>query len=301
MSATLVVMAAGLASRYGSAKQIEKVGPSGEILMEYTILDAKKAGFDRFVIILPPGMHDEFREVCGERLEKYVDVEYATQSFASLPGWYTVPEGRIKPYGTVSCVLAAKEQIRGRFAVVNADDYYGPGAYTLMMRELERLPETGYACMVAYKLKNTVSDFGTVTRGVCTLEGGKMTFVEETSKIGVAADGSIRSFDGSEEGRLLDAGSAVSMNLWGFTPWALEQMDRYQDAFLRALAADDSKSECLLPTMVGDMIREGNLTVNAVTTDESWFGMTYKEDRATTAAMLKKLTDEGKYPETLFA
>ena len=301
MSATLVIMAAGLASRYGSAKQIEKVGPSGEILMEYTILDARKAGFDKFVIILPPGMQEEFREVCGSRIEKYVDVAYATQSFDTLPGWYTVPEGRVKPYGTVSCVLAAKDKIEGRFAVVNADDYYGPGAYTLMMQELDRLPETGRACMVAYKLKNTVSDFGTVTRGVCTLEDGKMTFVEETSKIGLAPDGSIRSFDGSEEGRLLDKESAVSMNMWGFTPWALEEMDRYQDAFLRALAPDNLTSECLLPTMVGDMLRAGTLTVDAVTTDEEWFGMTYKEDRATTAAMLKKLTEEGKYPEVLFA
>jgi len=301
MAATLVIMAAGLASRYGSAKQIEKVGPSGEILMEYTIFDAQKAGFDNFVIILPPGMQEEFREVCGDRLEKHARVSYATQSFDSLPAWYTVPEGRVKPYGTVNSVLAAREQIPGRFAVVNADDYYGPGAYALMLSELERLPESGRACMVAYKLKNTVSDFGTVTRGVCTLENGEMTFVEETGKIGVAADGSIRSFDGSEEGRVLDAESAVSMNMWGFTPWALEEMDRYQEAFLRALAPDDAKSECLLPTMVGDMIRAGKVRVDAVTTDEEWFGMTYKEDRATTAAMLQKLTDEGKYPEVLFA
>ncbi len=300
MAATLVVMAAGLASRYGSAKQIEQVGPAGEILMEYTLLDARKAGFDKFVIILPPGMLEEFREVCGNRLEKTLDVDYAVQSFESLPAWYTVPEGRVKPYGTVSCVLAARDRIHGKFAVVNADDYYGPGAYTLMIAELEALPETGEACMVAYKLGNTVSDFGTVTRGVCTLADGRMTFVEETSKIGRAADGSIRTFAASEEGRVLDAESAVSMNMWGFTPWALEEMDRYQDDFLRALSPDDLKSECLLPTMVGDMIRAGALSVRAVTTDEEWFGMTYKEDRATTAAMLNKLTEEGKYPEVLF-
>ena len=301
MSATLVIMAAGLASRYGSAKQIEKVGPSGEILMEYTICDARKAGFDKFVIILPPGMEEEFRAVCGSRLEKQVDVAYAVQSFATLPAWYSVPEGRVKPYGTVSCVLAARDKIDGRFTVVNADDYYGPGAYALMYEQLNALAEQGDVCMVAYKLKNTVSDFGTVTRGVCTLEGGLMTFVEETSKIGVAADGSIRSFAESDEGRILDKESAVSMNMWGFTSWAIEEMDRYQDAFLRALAPDDIKSECLLPTMVGDMIQAGTLRVNARTTDEAWFGMTYKEDRATTAAMLKKLTEEGKYPETLFA
>ena len=301
MSETLVIMAAGLASRYGGAKQIEKVGPSGEILMEYTIFDARKAGFDRFVIILPPGMEEEFREVCGKRLEKELDVVYAVQSFDSLPGWYKVPEGRVKPFGTVSCVLAARDVIGGRFAVVNADDYYGPGAYELMVRELEALPETGGACMVAYRLKNTVSEFGTVTRGVCTLEDGHMVFVEETRNIGLAPDGTIRSYEFSEEGRVLDRESAVSMNMWGFTPWALEEMSSYQDAFLRSLAPDDIKGECLLPTMVGDMIRAGTLTVDAATTDEEWFGMTYKEDRATTADMLRKLTEEGKYPAVLFA
>jgi len=294
-------MAAGLASRYGSAKQIEKVGPAGEILMEYTIHDAKKAGFDRFVIILPPFMLDDFREVCGNRLEKEVQVDYAFQSFDALPDWYTVPEGRTKPYGTVPAVLCAKEKIHGRFAVVNADDYYGPGAYTLMYDALEKLPEQGEACMVAYKLKNTVSDFGTVTRGVCTVENGRMTAVEETYKIGVAADGSIRSYYTDEAGTPLDRESAVSMNFWGFTPWALEEMDRYFNDFLRGSEGAELKSECLLPTMVGDMICAGGLQVAARTTDEVWFGMTYKEDRATTAAMLRKLTDEGKYPEVLFA
>ena len=301
MSATLVIMAAGLASRYGSAKQIEKVGPDGEILMEYTIYDARKAGFDRFVIILPPSILEEFRETIGARLEKHVLVDYAVQSFDSLPDWYTMPEGRVKPYGTVPCVLCAKDVIDGRFAVVNADDYYGPGAYEMMIRQLEQLSETGEACMVAYKLKNTVSDFGTVTRGVCTLEDGLMTFVEETPKIGKAPDGSIRSFADSEEGRLLDRESAVSMNMWGFTPWALEEMETYFEAFLRSDAGKDVKGECLLPTMVGDLIRAGKLRVNAGTTDESWFGMTYKEDRDTTASMLSKLTGQGMYPETLFA
>ena len=301
MSATLVIMAAGLASRYGSAKQIEKVGPAGEILMEYTIHDAKKAGFDRFVIILQPSILEDFREVCGKRLEKEVQVDYAFQSFDSLPGWYTVPEGRAKPYGTVPAVLSAKNRIHERFAVVNADDYYGPGAYTLMYEALNALPEEGEACMVAYKLKNTVSDFGTVTRGVCTVDEGWMTAVEETYKIGVAADGSIRSYYTSEEGTPLDHESAVSMNFWGFTPWALDRMEEYFEAFLRGPEGGEIKSECLLPTMVGDMIRRGQLRVAARTTDEVWFGMTYKEDRATTAAMLRKLTDEGKYPEILFA
>lgn len=300
MSETLVIMAGGLASRYGGAKQIEKVGPAREILMEYTIHDAKKAGFDRFVIILPPAIAEDFREVCGRRLEARVRVDYAFQSFDALPAWYVVPEGRVKPYGTVAAVLCAREKIHGRFAVVNADDYYGPASFRIMYRDLEKLPDAGGACMVAYKLANTVSKFGTVTRGVCTLGGGYMTAVEETYKVGVAADGSIRSYCADPEGTPLDRDSAVSMNFWGFTPWALGEMDRYFNAFLRGPEGTELASECLLPTMVGDMIRAGALRVNASTTDDVWFGMTYKEDRATTADMLKKLTDAGRYPPVLF-
>ena len=300
MAATLVIMAAGLASRYGSAKQIEKVGPAGEILMEYTIYDAMKAGFDHFVIVLPPQMLEDFREVCGDRLEKKTSVAYAFQSFDSLPAWYAMPEGRQKPYGTVPAVLSAREQVRGRFAVVNADDYYGPGAYREMYDALQALDETGEACMVAYKLKNTVSDFGTVTRGVCAVENGQMTDVEETFKIGRAPDGSIRSFYTDEAGTLLDPESPVSMNFWGFTPWALEEMEQYFHDFLRSDEGKGRKGECLLPTMVGDMIQARKLSVTARTTGEIWFGMTYKEDRATTAAELHRLTAEGVYPEILF-
>ena len=298
--ATLVIMAAGLASRYGGAKQIEKVGPAGEILMEYTIYDAVRAGFDHFVIILPPGMKEDFRVVCGERLEKAVKVDYAFQSYDSLPDWYSVPEGRSKPYGTVAAVLAGKDVIRDRFAVVNADDYYGPSAYTLMKASLDALAEEGEASMVAYKLKNTVSDFGTVTRGVCSLRDGHMTAVEETFSIGRAPDGGIRSYHQNEEGVPLDGESPVSMNIWGFTPWALEEMEKYFFGFLRSPAGKELKSECLLPTMVGEMIPAGKLTVRALETDEVWFGMTYKEDRATTAAMLRALTEKGAYPEVLF-
>ena len=299
MSATLVIMAAGLASRYGGAKQIEKVGPGGEILMEYTIHDAQRAGFDRFVIVLQPQMLEDFRTVCGARLEKKVRVDYAFQSFDALPDWYTVPDGRTKPYGTVPAVLSGKDVISGRFAVVNADDYYGPGAFALMYDTLEKLPDEGRACMVAYRLRNTVSDFGTVTRGVCSIASGEMTAVEETFKIGKAPDGSIRSFAASEEGAVLDGESPVSLNFWGFTPWALDEMEAYFHAFLRSDAGKELKSECLLPTMVGDMLAAGTMRVDARTTDEAWFGMTYQEDRVTTAAMLRKLTAEGLYPEHL--
>ena len=300
MSATLVIMAAGLASRYGGAKQIEKVGPGGEILMEYTIHDAQRAGFDRFVIILQPQMLEDFRAVCGERLEKKVRVDYAFQSFDAMPDWYSVPEGRTKPYGTVPAVLSGKDVISGRFAVVNADDYYGPGAFTLMYDALEKLPDEGRACMVAYKLRNTVSDFGTVTRGVCRIDGGEMTAVKETFKIGKAPDGSIRSFAASEEGVALDGESPVSMNFWGFTPWALDEMEIYFHTFLRSEAGKELKSECLLPTMMGDLTNSGKINISVLNTNDRWFGLTYKEDKPYVQAELKKMHDAGVYPSHLF-
>lgn len=297
---TLVIMAAGLASRYGGAKQIERVGPGGAILMEYTIHDAMQAGFARFVIVLKPDMLEDFRQVCGRRLEGKAAVAYAFQSFESLPEGYRPPEGRVKPYGTVPAVLCAKGEIQGRFAVVNADDYYGPEAYRLMYGALAELPETGTAAMVAYRLKNTVSRFGTVTRGVCTVEDGRLTEVRETYKIHRLPDGSIRSADPEPEGTELWGDSPVSMNFWGFTPWMLGRMEEYFEAFLAGPEGTQLKSECLLPVMVGEMIRRGELEVRALTTAESWFGMTYQEDRATTAAMLQKLTEEGLYPAVLF-
>ena len=300
MSATLVIMAAGLASRSGGAKQSEKVGPGGEILMEYTIHDAQRAGFDRFVIILQPQMLEDFRAVCGERLEGKAHVDYAFQSFDALPDWFTVPEGRAKPYGTVPAVLSGKDVITGKFAVVNADDYYGPGAFTLMYEVLEKLPETGRGCMVAYKLRNTVSDFGTVTRGVCRIDGGEMTAVKETFKIGKAPDGSIRSFADSEEGVALDGESPVSMNFWGFTPWALDEMETYFHTFLRSEVGKELKSECLLPTMMGDLTNSGKINISVLNTNDRWFGLTYKEDKPGAVAALTALHENGTYPPTLW-
>ena len=301
MSKSLVIMAAGLASRYGGAKQIEKVGPENEILMEYTIYDAMKAGFDRFIIVLKPEMLEDFRAVCGARLEKHVDVRYVFQTFDALPAFFTMPEGRTRPYGTVPAVLSAAPEIDGCFAALNADDFYGEGAFRCMSEALDELAETNEGAMVAYKLANTVSDFGTVTRGVCSLENGWMTEVVETFKIGKDATGKIRSFHDSEEGVLLPEDSAVSMNFWGFTPWMLQRMQTYFEDFLHSEAGLALKSECLLPTMIGELIASGELRVREKTTDETWFGMTYHEDRATTAQMLKKLTDAGKYPPILFA
>ena len=302
MDKTIVVMAAGLGSRYGGVKQIERLGPDGEILMEYAIYDAIRAGFNRIVLIIKHEIYNDVREMFGNRIEEStgIKIDYAFQTLDRFTESRPEFKARTKPFGTVHAVICAADCIKTPFAVMNADDYYGPGAFTLMYEALEKLPETGRGCMVAYKLRNTVSDFGTVTRGVCRIDGGEMTAVKETFKIGKAPDGSIRSFADSEEGVALDGESPVSMNFWGFTPWALDEMETYFHTFLRSEAGRELKSECLLPTMVGDMLREGSMHVDAYTTEEAWFGMTYHEDRATTAAMLRKLTAEGMYPETLY-
>ena len=300
MSATLVIMAAGLASRYGGAKQIEKVGPGGEILMEYTIHDAQRAGFDRFVIILQPQMLEDFRAVCGERLEGKAHVDYAFQSFDALPDWFAVPEGRTKPYGTVPAVLSGKDVITGKFAVVNADDYYGAEAFRVMSEQLEKLHSAQDAAMVAYRLKNTVSPFGTVTRGVCMVDNGLLTGVRETYKIKVMPDGSIRDTSESEDGPILAPDTFVSMNLWGYHQDILPVMERYFADFLAALPADEMKAECLLPTMMGDLTNSGKINISVLNTNDRWFGLTYKEDKPGAVAALTALHENGTYPPTLW-
>ena len=180
MSTTLVIMAAGMGSRYGGNKQVDSIGPNGEILMEYSIFDAVEAGFDKVVFIIKPEMKESFHELFGKKIAEKVEVAYAFQSFDSVPDCYTIPEGRVKPFGTGHALLCAKDVVDGPFAVLNADDYYGKTAFKSMYDALQTLPETGKACMVGYKLKNTVSENGYVTRGVCEVENGSLTAVTET-------------------------------------------------------------------------------------------------------------------------
>lgn len=300
MHATLVIMAAGMGSRYGGNKQIDGIGPSGEILMEYSIYDAIRAGFDKVVFIIKPDMEETVRKLCGERIAQRVKVEYAFQTYDSLPDFYTLPEGRIKPFGTVHAVLCAKDVVNEPFAVLNADDYYGVSAFKTMYDALCTLAPEHQACMVGYRLKNTVSKNGTVTRGVCSMdEAGHLLKVKETYKIALLPDGSI--CDQATEGVSvpLDPESLVSMNFWGFTPWMFEAAQAYFDAFLRALSPEDIKGECLLPIMVDEMMQRGELSVQVLSTDAVWFGITYKPDKETVAQSIRALHDQGLYPPSL--
>lgn len=306
MNATLVIMAAGMGARYGGEKQTDGIGPNGEAILEYSTYDAIRAGFRKIVFIIKPGMEPTVRALCGNRVAgmttpqgEPVEVVYAVQDFSSVPGFYQVPAGREKPFGTVHAALCAKDAVREPFAIINADDYYGASAFRTILDKLLTLPETGAGAMVGYRLKNTVSDHGTVSRGVCQTEDGNLRKVKETLKIKKYPDGRIADAADPDHEIDLDPESVVSMNFWGFTPWIFGEMEDFFNDFLRALAPDELKAECLLPVLVDKLITEGKLDVTVLNTDAVWFGVTYREDRPVVAEALRGLHESGAYPRSL--
>lgn len=305
MKAALVIMAAGLGSRYGGNKQVDGVGPGGEILMEYSIHDAIRAGFTKIVFIIKSDMVELMRRLCGDRIARCtakdgqpVEVCYAVQDYSSLPEFYTVPQGRTKPFGTTHAVLCARPYVQEPFCVINADDYYGVDAYRAMYQELGRLPQQGKATMVGYLLKNTVSAHGTVSRGVCRVEDGHLQGIQETLKIQLFPDGSIADVADGQRHELA-ADTPVSMNFWGFTPSIFARMEQYLNDFLRGLSPEELKAECLLPNMVGELLQGGELSVSVLHSADRWFGMTYHEDRQAVTQELQRLHQNGTYPPTL--
>lgn len=294
MKCTLLILAAGLGSRFGGDKQISGVGPNGEMLMEYSIYDAIRAGFTKVVFILKEEMIPFVKERIGDKISKIVEVEYAVQNFSKLPDWYTVPSDRVKPFGTAHAVLCAKEFLTEPFATINADDFYGTGAYDTMYSCLKKIENGNDAVIVPYILKNTVSENGAVTRGVCKTEDGYLVKVDETGGI-VPENGKIMSDNGE-----LDPDTEVSMNFWGFSHETLPRMNKYLEDFLHALTPDQIKAECLLPSMVNDLMKSGELKVISSPSDEKWFGMTYKADKEEVEGKLKELHSNGTYPKKLF-
>ena len=302
MKAALVIMAAGLGSRYGGNKQVDGVGPNGEILMEYSIYDAIRAGFTKIVFVIKPGMEEMMRRVCGDYVAKRtaadgsaVEVCYAVQDFSGLPEFYHLPEQRVKPFGTGHAVLCAMPYVQEPFCVINADDYYGVDAYRKIYGALQQLPEQGGAAMVGYLLKNTVSQLGTVSRGVCRVENGHLLGIRETLKIGVQPDGTIA----DETEGVLPEDAVVSMNFWGFAPSFFKELQTFFYDFLRYEAGENIKAECMLPSLVGKLIGEGTMEVSVLRSGDRWFGMTYHEDRQAVAQELRRLHESGVYPETL--
>ncbi len=300
MHTTLLIMAAGLGSRFGGNKQIAQMGPHGEILLEYSIYDAVAAGFDKVVFVIRRSMEADFRCMIGDRIAEKVQVAYAFQEYDSLPGGFIPPAGRVKPYGTVHAVLAAKDVINEPFAVINADDYYGQDAFATMADSLHRMQgKTNAASMVAYYLRNTVSENGHVTRGVCETRDGQLVKVTETYKIRPFPDGTIRDVNFREEGDILDPDALVSMNFWGLTPWFFEAAERDLAAFLQAPGGDPMKKECVLPTEIDSLMHTDGLTVEVLSTRSAWFGVTYQEDRPVVEEALRRLHETGAYPEKL--
>ena len=303
MKVSLVIMAAGLGSRYGGSKQVDGIGPHHEILMEYSIYDALRAGFNKIVFIIKPEMEEMMHRLCGDYLAKKtardgspVEVAYAFQDFSSVPDFYTIPAERTKPFGTVHALLCAADVVHEPCCVINADDYYGIDAYQTIYNELVRLPETGRATMVGYLLKNTASLHGTVSRGICTVADGKLKTVREALKVQLYADGTLKDLS---EDRPLDPDTVVSMNFWGFTPSIFPELRTYFENFLRNEAGENIKAECLLPVMVDSQMQAGKLEVSVLKSADRWFGMTYQQDREVVAAELKKLHQMGAYPEDL--
>lgn len=303
MKVSLVIMAAGLGSRYGGSKQVDGIGPHNEILMEYSIYDAIRAGFNKIVFVIKPEMEAMMRRLCGDYLTKKtardggpVEVAYAFQDFTSVPDFYTIPPERTKPFGTVHALLCAADVVDGPCCVINADDYYGIDAYQTIYRELVRLPPEGKATMVGYLLKNTSSLHGTVSRGICTVKNGKLETVREALKVQLYPDGTLRDL---AEDRSLEPDTVVSMNFWGFMPSIFPALKAYFEDFLRGEAGDSLKAECLLPVMVDQQMQDGKLEVSVLRSADKWFGMTYHEDREVVAAELRRLHDIGRYPQDL--
>lgn len=298
MSATLVIMAAGMGSRYGGNKQIDGMGPNGEILMEYSVYDACEAGFTKVVFVLKEGMQDEFHKRFGEKIARKIEVAYAIQSFENLPGNYVVPKDRVKPFGTVHAVLSAKNVINEPFAVINADDYYGKESFQLMYDALQKL-RPNKACMIGYYLKNTISKNGHVTRGICQIKNNKLVSIKETYQIKSFDDGTIRDTFEDPKGIVLDPNSMSSMNFFGFHPSILADAENLLITFLQNISAENIKAEYVLPTMVDDLMKQDKLEIEVIPTNATWFGVTYKEDKPIVVGKLRELHNAGAYPHVL--
>lgn len=301
MSVSLVVMAAGLGSRYGGLKQIAPVDLNGHILMDYSIYDALRAGFDRVVCIIKPEMREDFYEVIGHRLEKHVEVRYAYQRLDNLPLGYSVPEGRTKPWGTAHALLCAKEQIDAPFAVINADDFYGRDAFAAIAAFLREKHGAGEHAMVGYRIENTLTENGHVARGVCeTDENGFLRGVTERTHIEPREGGAAFTEDG-EHFTFVPAGTIVSMNLWGFQPGVMEEIDRRFAPWLdETLPVNPLKGEYFLPLIPNALIHEGKGSVRVLSTHEKWYGVTYHDDMPKLQAALAGMRADGVYPEGLW-
>ena len=298
----LIVMAAGIGSRYGGLKQMDPVGPGGEKIIDYSVYDARRAGFGQVVFIIRKEMEEDFREHIGRRIEQQIETRYVYQELEPLPKGFTVPEGRVKPWGTGHAVGACREAVRTPFAVINADDFYGPSAFQVLCDSLQKVREQEGVheyYLVGYLLGNTLSEHGHVSRGVCEVgSGGILREIHERIKIQRFED-AIRHTEDGKTWTDLPADSVVSMNMWGFTPSLFEEIDAGFIEFLKGRGSDP-KAEYFLPERVGDLVSAGRARVKILRTDERWFGITYKEDKPFVEKAVHDLVEQGVYPPSLW-
>lgn len=302
MNPTLLVLAAGMGSRYGGLKQMDPMGPSGETVLDYSVYDAIRAGFGKVVFVIREDFAEAFRNSVGARFAGKIEVDYAFQKSDDLPDGFTVPEGRTKPWGTAHAVRAAREVVTGPFAVINADDFYGADAYQVIARWFATdsgAPGKDHYAMVGYPLRNTLSEHGSVNRGICGTDAdGLLTDVEEVVEIAREADGLVRGtgLDGSR--RQLRDDCPVSMNFWGFSAGFFDRIEEHFTEFLREKGGE-LKSECYIPTAVDDFIRRGVADCRVLETESSWFGVTYPEDKPHVVASIAARVTAGEYPSPL--
>jgi len=301
---TLVVMAAGVGSRYGGLKQMDAFGPGGEVVMEYSVYDALKAGYDRVVFIIRRDFEEAFRDRIGRKVERAADTAYVFQSLDQVPAGFSVPPGRAKPWGTGQAVLASREAVRTPFAVINADDFYGRAAFELMAAELRRRkPADGayHYAMMGYRLANTLSEHGHVARGVCdAAPDGCLRNIRELLRVRKFAEGIKHTEDGTTWVPLPED-SLVSMNFWGFEPNLFNELESLFREFLLENAANLGKVEFLIPEAVGSLVRRGKARVKVLPTRERWFGVTYPADRALVQEAIRERVRQGLYPAELWS
>ncbi len=295
---SLLIMAAGLGSRYGSLKQIDPVGPAGEAIIDYSVYDAIRAGFGKVVFVIRKNIEEDFKNSLLKRFEKFTDIDYVFQELEMIPAPYSLPAERIKPWGTAHAVLMARKKIDQPFAAINADDFYGMDAFRKMANHLLNTGrETDYS-MVGYELEKTLSEHGSVSRGVCSLDsGGYLKTIKERTHIRRERKEIV--FEENGQTFPLERNTKVSMNFWGFTPTVFSQIEAGFTEFL-SKNISDLKSEYYIPALINELIKSGNGRVNVLTSNARWFGVTYKEDRKMVINEIRKLVESGDYPENLW-
>ncbi len=299
----LVIMAAGMGSRYGGLKQIDPVGPNGEIIMEYSIFDAIRAGFSKVVFIIKKEIEDTFREVIGKKIEGIIDVEYVYQKVDNLPQGFSVPDGRVKPWGTGHAVLSAKDVVNTPFAVINADDFYGAETYRLLNGFLTNNQDAANKykyCMVGFVIENTLTENGHVARGVCNVDSqGNLIDIHERTKIMKFGNETKYTEDDTSWIKIPEK-SIVSMNTWGFNPSILNELEERFPEFLRTNKDNLLKAEYFLPTIVDNLIKDGKADVKVLSTSDKWYGVTYQEDKPVVKKSISDMVAEQKYPNRLW-